>query len=192
MPGEGGGMGGGGGFGGGGTGGGGAGGSGGGGVGGGAGVGVDAGPAISDELEWRRRALQAEERLREVTDKLSACEASLKEVREALDASERRRAIERELAEADAVDLETALLLTEAAVSSMEEPDVAWAVADLKRRKPFLFRGGAARVGGASVMSGAAGNGSGAPTALHEAASAARGSGDRAELLRYLKLKRGC
>jgi hypothetical protein len=142
-------------------------------------------PAVSEEIEWRGRAVQAEERLRELEEKLAAVSRELEESRAALDASERRRQIERELVRADALDLETAVMLTEAAVSGMDEPDVASAVSELRRRKPFLFR-----AAGAGVSAMGAGP-RGGMEVLDGAASAARASGERGALLRYLRLKRG-
>lgn len=128
--------------------------------------------------EPRRRAEAAEARAAQLERELAA-------TREALDAAERRRTIAEALAQADALDLETAALLTEAAVAQMPEADVGAAIADLKRRKPFLFRQ-AARAGAMSPALRAAGP----RDALAEAAAAARESGDRRALLEYLRLRR--
>jgi hypothetical protein len=125
-----------------------------------------------------------EARVAELEGKLAECERLLAAGREALDASERKRRIERELAEEGAVDLETAALLTEAAVTGMPEPDIAAAVSELRRRKPFLFRREAAR----SAMGAEAGP---EEPGLEEAAGAARASGDRRALLGYLRMRRG-
>jgi hypothetical protein len=124
-----------------------------------------------------------EARLGAIQRELESTQALLSSAREALDASERRRTIERQLTEQGAIDLETASLLTEAAVAGLDAPDLARAVADLKRRKPFLFRSAPRR----SAM--APEPGEGAP-ALESAAADARDSGDRGALLRYLRLRR--
>jgi len=128
-----------------------------------------------EESSWRHRALAAESRLEQA-------EAELTGAREAIDASERRREAERLLLEHGALDLETALMLTEAAVGQMDEPDVATAVEELRRRKSFLFT----RRSRASAMSEV----SEGEDSLAAAASEARESGDRRVLLRYLRLKR--
>jgi len=141
----------------------------------------------TDELEWRARALEAESRLEQVEASLAECQASAAQLREQMDKSEGARQIERALVEQQALDLETAALLTEAAVAQMDEPDVEAAVAELKRRKPFLFRSGGAG-GHAGAMSGASsGTGDGA---LTQAAIDARVTGSRQALLRYLRLRR--
>lgn len=115
--------------------------------------------------------------------KLAETEQLLSQAREALDAAERKHAIERELWAQGALDLESAALLTEAAIAGMPKPDARAAVADLKRRKPFLFR---AFPASSSAMSPHAS----APNSLDQAAVDARDSGDRRALLRYLRLKR--
>lgn len=116
--------------------------------------------------------------------KVMELERQLAAAREALDASERRRAIDLALVEAEAVDLETARLLTEMAVGQMDEKDVALAVDDLRRRKPFLFRDRPRATLGAAM--GAPGEAaSPADTARNEART-----GDRRALLTYLRARR--
>jgi hypothetical protein len=131
---------------------------------------------IDASIDWQARAAELEARL-------AAAEKHLAESREAVDAAERRRVIERELARQGAVDVETAALLTEAALAGMDKADAKAAIAELKRKKPFLF----APPARASAMSGAVERGSG----IDEAAAAARESGDRRALLRYLRMRRG-
>jgi hypothetical protein len=154
----------------------------------GGGDGQDAAGGGSALNRWRQRAIEAESKVLELEKQLGEAKASLEESQAALDSSERKRQIERELAESDAIDLEAASLLTEAAVEQMSKPDVAMAVADLRRRKPWLFRSG--RQGGSGSMASA-------PDPATEQArlndgllKAARG-GDRRALLRYLRSRRG-
>ncbi len=127
------------------------------------------------------------DRVAELEGKLREAEAALAQSREALDAAERRRGIEREVAREGAVDVETAALLTEAAVSGMAGKDVRAAVVELKRAKPFLFRAAPAAARSAA-MAGEAAEG---PGTIDEAAELARTSGDRGVLLRYLRMRRG-
>jgi hypothetical protein len=108
------------------------------------------------------------------------------ELEQKLAATERRHAIERELAHHNAIDLDAAALLAEAAIGAQAQPDIAAAVADLKRTRPFLFKAPPPPPRSASM----AGIPSDAPSTLEEAATAARESGDRRILLRYLRLKR--
>jgi len=146
---------------------------------------------VSSAIEqWRDRAQRAEGKVGDLTDRLAQTESSLDLARQTIDAVELRRTIEHDLAESDAIDLETATILTEAALESMDEPDVAFAVQELRKRKPFLFRSQSQRPSAMSAhgagVGGVAGGG-----ALDDIAESARRSGDRRELLRYLRMKRG-
>ncbi|MBL0921564.1 MAG: hypothetical protein IBJ10_05480, partial [Phycisphaerales bacterium] len=85
------------------------------------------------------------------------------------------------------LDLETARLMTEAAVAQMPERDVAGAIAELRRSKPFLFRSPA---GGASPPALSPRAEAPQRTDLSGALEEAAVTGDRAALLRYLRLKR--
>ncbi|MCC6660860.1 MAG: hypothetical protein IT437_08240 [Phycisphaerales bacterium] len=148
------------------------------------GTGGDGGAAaVTTDPDWRARAAEAERRITEMEAQLAAAARDTERARAALDAAERRRQIDRELTASETVDLETAALLTEAAVAAMSAPDVAAAVADLRRRKPFLFR----TPHRAGAMSGAVRSHA---DPLGDAATEARATGDRAALLRYLRMKR--
>lgn len=124
------------------------------------------------------------ERAKTAEDKVALLESQLATAREALDAAERRHAIDMALVDADAIDLESARLLTEMAVAQMDEKDVALAVSDLRRRKPFLFRERSQMTLGAA-MGAAVGPASPADAARDEAKS-----GDRRALLKYLRARR--
>ncbi len=135
---------------------------------------------------WQDRAAAAEETSRTLERELGSARETLRQTREALEASERRRRIDQELIEAEAVDLETARLLTDATLSRMEDPDVSDAVAEVRRRKPFLFR----KRGVAGPRAAAPGVHRDPSAELNGLAEDARGSGDRAALLRYLRARR--
>lgn len=111
-------------------------------------------------------------------------QTQLDEARATIAALERRQRIDDLLREADAIDLEAARLLTELAVSRMDEPDVALAVRDLRRHKPYLFRA-ASPTGGMPAR-----HEEGVSDPAEDAAQDAAASGDRRDLLRYLRLKR--
>lgn len=142
---------------------------------------------VSEELLWKARAEQALEELGALRERVSELEGELSEANEALEASDRRREIERQLVESDALDLEACSLLTEAAVAQMDEPDVSLAVRELRRRKPFLFGGSGSLTRGATM----APAGGGSRDELDGMAARARSSNDRAALLRYLRCRRG-
>lgn len=141
---------------------------------------------------WKARAEEAEKLAAELSERIAELEAQLEEAGAGMRATTRRQAIERELGGAGAVDLETALMLVEAALGALEDPDapeaVGLAVRHVRSRKPFLFAPAAPRPAPGVAMS---------PTderpedRLGALASGARASGDRGALLRYLRQRRG-
>lgn len=141
--------------------------------------------AVSEDLVWKARAVRAETRVGELEQRLSDIESELADLRSQAAEAERRRELESELALAEAVDVETTGMLVERLMSSDESLTLADAVAQLRKSKPFLFRGSAR----SSVMSGQV-NAS-ARDVLGDLADEARASGDRSALLRYLRARRG-
>lgn len=140
--------------------------------------------------EWRaerERAERAEREMLDLRERLASAEAALAEARAAIDEAERRHQIDLRLIESETVDLESSRLLTELALREMPEADVALAVRDLRRRKPFLFRTRRAIAEGGAAMSPAAATEDPAFRAAQEASR----NGDRGALLRYLRARRG-
>lgn len=152
-------------------------------------AGTTSGPRVSEEVVWKARAQDAEERVTALEARVRELEDELGAAREAIDAGERRREIDRCAGSCGAIDPETVALLTELAVERMDEPDVRAAIEELRRTKPFLFarRGGRREVPGS--MS-AAVERAPAQEGLGELADEARSSGDRRVLLQYLRQRR--
>ena len=127
----------------------------------------------------------AEDDLQTLRHRLGELQARLTVSDEIIAALERRQKIDAHLAGSDVVDLEVARLLTEAAVTQMDEPDVALAVKDLRRDKPYLFR--PHKPTGAAAM----GERFDFDPLPDQADSATRAAaGDRRALDRYLRLRR--
>ena len=116
---------------------------------------------------------------------LSATQQELASTRQQLEVTERRQRIDGLLVDADAIDLEAARLLTEAAVQLMDEPDVKLAVDELRRRKPYLFRRRVSVAGGAMTA-----RVRHATTHADDAAEQAATTGNRRDLLHYLRMRR--
>ncbi|QDU72804.1 hypothetical protein [Mucisphaera calidilacus] len=132
---------------------------------------VHEGDGVVDE-----RVLSLERERDALAERLSASEAAVGRL-------ERRAALDALLADSEVVDLEAARLLTEAAVEQMDEADLAMAVEDLRRHRPYLFR-----CRGVDEGQGVMGEEpEGGPV---EAARRARASGHRRDLLAYLRLRR--
>ena len=134
-----------------------------------------------------------ETQLAELEAKFHETQSALAETRKQLEAAERRQKIDQALLEADTVDLETARLLTEVAVGLMSDGDVQQAVDELRRRKPYLFRhrwAGRAISGGGAIGGGAMAARSRPGAPAEEAAETAAQTGNRRDLLRYLRTRR--
>lgn len=154
--------------------------------------GADAEPAdvAADGLgdgvgEWRERAESAESRVAELGDRLGAVEAAAADLRRMVSESEKARQIDRELLIEAVVDLDGARALVEEQVA--QGATVLEAVSRVKERRPLLFASRVRGVRATAVPSGSAG----ASRSVHEVAAAARETGDRRLLLRYLRMRRG-
>ena len=138
---------------------------------------------VAEAIRYRKRAQTAEQQLDATRSELEQIESQLTESQQLIASLEKRQKIDALLAESDVIDLEAARLLTERVIEEMDEPDVKLAIDDLRRHKPYLFhRSQQARLMSAAVQ-----------TTGHEldhVAAEARASGDRRDLLRYLRLRR--
>jgi hypothetical protein len=149
------------------------------------GASTNTGPAGAGEqgADWREQAHAAGAKATALEQRLTELDKQLADSKAALATLERKRAIERELVEQGTIDLEAAGLLAEAAVAGLADPNLPGAIAELKRRKPHLFR--------PAAPAGAMSSAPGAPAPpLEEAAATARATGDRRALLSYLRLRR--
>ena len=145
-------------------------------------------PDLNPDHLWKARAEQAEEEIKQLQLQIQDLQTQLASAHTAIDQIERKGTIDAQLTAANAIDIEIARLLTEAAIADMDQPDIALAVRELKDRKPFLFTAQQPQHHpSASMMP------SPQPrpdTQLDDIALRARSSGDRSELLRYLRARR--
>jgi hypothetical protein len=136
--------------------------------------------------EWRRRALEAES----LAEQLAA---ELADARAQLDTLTQTHALDAILADSGAIDAETVRALINARTNTNGANDPGAVITDLKRAKPFLFahdaptRAPFAR----SAMTQAPAHHTPSFDDLDAALELAATSGDRAALLRYLRLRRG-
>jgi len=150
---------------------------------------------LADAKRYRKRAQAAEQALETFKIDLAARETKLQEQEQTiaeLQTAATRHAIDAALREAQAIDAEAARVLAESALAEMPQPDVAQAVDELRRRRPYLFARSEPRAQAASgAMSAASADGRSAHSAqLTDAAADAITTGKRSDLLRYLRLKR--
>jgi len=146
-------------------------------------------PPIAEARRYRKRAQAAEKAAADLRFELQQKADQLAERERTIAALERRQRIDELLLDARAIDLDSARLLTETAMADAAEPDPEAAVAELRRRKPFLFRAGRSASGALSPHTALDGQQSAAVSA-ERAAVEAHATGHRRDLLRYLRLRR--
>jgi hypothetical protein len=140
-------------------------------------------------IDLARPGAQAEEKIKELEQSLASLRTELEAGQRTLEAMIQRREVERQLIDAKAQDVESALLLVEQTLAKGNDKDVGRVVAEVKERKPHLFE--ASKPVGAIAMGGAP-RGERYETAVERAFEKARGSGGtRRSLLEYLRAKRG-
>lgn len=141
---------------------------------------------VGEAIRYRKRAQTAEQQLECLNEELRGIGVKLDEANQTITVLERRQQADALLVDADAIDLEAARLLTEQAVLMMDEPDIKLAIDDLRRHKPYLFR---RRPDPDHLAMAPAIQHTGHDPAEQAAQNAAR-TGDRRDLLRYLRLRR--
>ncbi|MBI1335833.1 MAG: hypothetical protein GC164_02595 [Phycisphaera sp.] len=142
---------------------------------------------VSEAIRYRRRAQNAEQSLQDLRQKFDALTSQLDDARQTIDQLERRRKIDELLSDSDTIDAQAARLLTEIAVEQMDDPDIQLAVDELKRHKPYLFR---KRSNGHALAMPARSDAEHTHHTLRQAADDAVNTGNRRDLLRYLRLRR--
>ncbi|MCC7145160.1 MAG: hypothetical protein IT443_01805 [Phycisphaeraceae bacterium] len=142
---------------------------------------------VTEAIRYRKRAQVAEQTLTAAQRDLERQAQELRQVKERLAQVERQGDIDRQLTEAQTIDLEATGVLTQAALAAMAEPDVAAAVEELRRQKPYLFRQRPRAHATAMPAQDEFGLTKGVDIAREQAAQ----SGHRLDLLRYLRLRRG-
>lgn len=144
---------------------------------------------VSEAKRYRKRAQAAEATLEELKAQLAENQEQIRRSEVLIESLQRRQEMDEILVEHDAVDLETARLLVEQAIAEGDAEDVASAVAELQQRKPVLFRPRKAvqataqaprEINGRTLRQ----------ESLERAASAASETGERRDVMRYLRLRR--
>ncbi|GAB4522071.1 MAG: hypothetical protein Tsb0013_24970 [Phycisphaerales bacterium] len=121
--------------------------------------------------------------------RIGELERRLADAQRELQAGALERRIDAALATHGVIDAEVGRVLVTSELEQRPELDVEEAVASLKSRKPFLFgERGAGLSSGAAYAPG--GQGMGEEEALASIRQAASSTGDRGELLRYLRARR--
>lgn len=142
---------------------------------------------VAQAIRYRKRAQAAEQQLSNLQERVTQLQTELDQARRSASRLERRQQIDAMLAQAEAVDVQVARLLTESAVEMMDEPDLKLVIDDLRRHKPYLFRRKSQPT--ATTMSPRLANASVSAHA-EQAAQQAVATGSRRDVLRYLRMRR--
>jgi len=148
-------------------------------------------PPVSDETDWRSRALEAESKLAQLEADTQSLRAQLANAESALAQEKQSREIDRALANAGAIDPEVASLMLasmRAGQATGDPPDIAALIQSLRTQKPFLFESALPSRPIPSAMSPAITTST--TDSLHDLATQAR-TGDRRSLLNYLRARAG-
>jgi len=157
---------------------------------------VEESPEVGEIGEgWQQRAEEAEARLVAVAEQLGEVEQTARELHEAIEVQRVGRLLDVELLRAGVSDLDAArravMHQLESTQSAGSGDSIEVEVGRLVTERPGLFAGESGvggRIGGmGGVMRSRA---SGAQVEADRAADVARSSGDRRQLLRYLRLRR--
>lgn len=143
---------------------------------------------VSEAKKYRKRAQAAEKILEDLKLELTEKNQRLQENEQLINEMVYRQQIDELLVDSQTIDLDATRLLTEMALTEMEEPDIEQAVADLRNRKPLLFR--ATQTVAASLGPKGQTLEPQQPRSIEQAATEAHSTGSRTSLMRYLRLRR--
>jgi hypothetical protein len=144
---------------------------------------------VSESIRYRKRAQSAEKKIESLGEQLAEAKAEAKKTAEQLKRFQVEQKLVRELTDAGAVDLETAVLIAKARMEEETEADIDNVIKQLKKEKQYLFAG-VGRTVTATKTAGAKERMEGSQTVLERAAKKAATTGSRTDLQEYLKLRR--
>ncbi len=94
---------------------------------------------VAEAIRYRKRAQQAEKQLAEAQEELSQQRQHVEGLSEQLSAIKRQAALREALAEAGAVDMETAMLLAQARMTEDNDAEPTTVIEQLRSDKAYLF-----------------------------------------------------
>lgn len=138
---------------------------------------------------------QTEQSTQPPTDRTQALEAQVAKLTRDLETSKRRREIDRVLIEHNTIDIDAAAVITELALQQSESPDLRRTVQALTRSKPYLFKNPRPLPASGAMAPNSSGTSPTHPTPqpsdrLARLAEQARTTGDRRQLIDYLRARR--
>ena len=144
---------------------------------------------VAEAIHYRKRAQAAEQELTELRTRLDEAQRQSQAMQQRLEQAERRAAIDAQLIEAGAADMQAARLLVEANLIKADDTDVNAAIESVRRERPQLFRS-AVRSAATAAMGLAVHAADQGRRDIRRAAAIARASGHNADVMHYMNLRR--
>jgi hypothetical protein len=147
---------------------------------------------VVESIRYRRRAQSAEKKAETLAEQLAQADQKIAQLSEDLGSVQLDQRLTRKLVAAGATDLEAATLMAKARMEGKPDADIDDCVERLRVEKHYLFNPGAPGSQGlvSRKTAGAKDRVAHNQTVLERAAKKAAGTGNRADLQEYLKLRR--
>jgi hypothetical protein len=147
---------------------------------------------VAESIRYRKRAQSAEKKVEELSGQLAQAKTEATKISEQLKDVQMEQKLLRKLAAAGAVDLEAAVLIAKTRIEGNGEVDVDSVVEQIRKEKQYLFAGSSTQgdVAASRKTAGSKERAGGGQTVLERAAKRAATTGNRADLQKYLKLRR--
>jgi hypothetical protein len=144
---------------------------------------------VAESIRYRKRAQSAEKKVEALAEELAEAKTQAAKMSEQLKNVQTEQKLMRKLAAAGALDVEAAVLIARARIEDEPEADLDGVIEQLKKEKQYLFTntGGTAT---AKKTAGAKERVASSQTILDTAARRAATTGNRADLQKYLRLRR--
>jgi len=146
---------------------------------------------VGESIRYRKRAQSAESKAELLAEELAQVKSEASQVREQLNDIKLEQQLMRKLSAAGAVDLEAAVLLVKSRIKCQGETELDGCVEQLKQEKQYLFSDGSVTARSAAKKTSAAKQRHlSSQGTLEMAAKRASDTGNRADLQKYLRLRR--
>jgi len=142
---------------------------------------------VAESIRYRKRAQSAEKKVEALVEDLAEAKTQAAKMSEQLKGIQAEQKLMRKLAAAGALDLEAAVLIARDRIEDEPEADLDGVIEQLRKEKQYLFAGGAVT---AKKTAGAKERVANSQTILDTAARRAATTGNRADLQKYLRLRR--
>ncbi|MCX5636599.1 MAG: hypothetical protein NTX52_02755 [Planctomycetota bacterium] len=144
---------------------------------------------VAESIRYRKRAQSAEKKVEALAEELSEAKTQTAKMSEQIRNVQIEQKLMRKLAAAGALDLEAAVLVARARMEDEPEANPDSVIEQLKKEKQYLFAGASGAVI-AKKTAGAKERVANSQTVLDAAAKRAATTGNRADLQKYLRLRR--